>query len=274
VTPTAQRLVAALALLASASACDRIISNLGGGAVGPESGVLRGKLPVAERGVTQVKRLTDGIAAKPGDPARTDLTSALADPDAFVTWDLGAEAPVRCALIDADGDDRYQLSLSSDGVTFAPLWTAERDEDFGQQLRAGRGLTGKGRYLRLSATGGDGRFAISELSAWSDCPTTWPPLAMQAGTPDEDAVRLKLWSFAVLAIAYVLLYRKRLPDWAKLLGAVPAGLAIALGLQLRELWPPSSAIVGRVALALGAVVLTIVVKVVLARRANAAPPSA
>jgi hypothetical protein len=91
---------------------------------------------------------------------------------------------------------------------------------------------------------------------------------MQAGTPDEDAVRIKLWTFAGLAVAYVLLYRKRLPDWAKLLGVVPAGLAIALGLQLRELWPPSEAIVGRLAAALGAVVLAVVVKVALARRAK------
>jgi hypothetical protein len=91
---------------------------------------------------------------------------------------------------------------------------------------------------------------------------------MQAGTPDEDAVRIKLWTFAGLAVAYVLLYRKRLPDWAKLLGVVPAGLAIALGLQLRELWPPSEAIVGRLAAALGAVVLAIVAKLALSRRAK------
>lgn len=257
-----------LVALATAPACDRIISNLGGGAVGPEAGVLRGKLPVAQRGATQVKRFTDGIAAKPGDPARTDLTSGLTSADAFVTWDLGGVVPVRCALIDADGDDRYQLSLSTDGATFAPLWTAEPDEDRGQQLRAGRGLTGTGRYLRLAAVGGDGKWAVSELSAWTDCPSTWPPLAMQAGTPDEDAVRIKLWAFAGLAVAYVLLYRRRMPDWAKLMGVAPAGLAIALGLQLRELWPPSEAIVGRLAAALGAVVLAIVAKLALSRRAK------
>jgi hypothetical protein len=239
--------------------------------VGPEAGVLRGKLPVASRGVTQLKRLTDGIAAKPGDPARTDLTSALLGPDAFATWDLGASVPVRCALIDADGDDRYQLEISADGVTFAPLWTAERDEDPGQQLRAGRGVQGTGRYLRLSATGGDGRWAVSELSAWTDCPSTWPPLAMQSGTPDDEAVRWKLWAFAALGVAYVALYRKRAPDWLKLLGAAPAGLAIAVGLQLRETWPPSSAVVGRLAAAVGAVVVALLVRVIVARRAQ--PPA-
>lgn len=263
----------ALVALASAPACNRLATNLGGG-FGPESGVLRGKLPIASRAVTHVTRLTDGIAAKPGDELRTDLTSALTSPDAFVTWDLGAETAVRCALIDADGDDRYQLSVSFDGTTFTPVWTAERDEDPGQQLRAGRGLHGGGRYLRLSATGGDGRWAVSELSAWSDCPTSWPPLAMQTGTPDDESVRLKLWGFAALAVAFVLLYRKRAPDWTKLLGAVPAGVGLALFLQLRETWPPSEAIVGRLAAAVGAVVAAVLVRVALARRARAGEPPA
>jgi hypothetical protein len=267
------RLLVAIAALASAPACDRLVNNLGGG-IGPESGLLRGRLPVGSRAATHMTRLTDGIAAKPGDPARTDLTTGLNASDAFVTWDLGAETSVRCALIDADGEDRYQLSISSDGTTFAPLWTAERDEYKGQQLRVGRDLKGAGRYLRLTAVGGDAPWTVSELSAWRDCPQTWPPLAMQASTPDDDSVRLKLWAFAILAVAYVVLYRKRAPDWAKLLGAVPAGVGIALVLQLREIWPPSTALVGRLAAAGAAVVAAVVVRAVLARREQrgAQPP--
>jgi hypothetical protein len=169
--------------------------------------------------------------------------------------DLGAETPVRCALIDADGNDTYTLSVSSDGRTFAPLWAAAPDEDAGQQLRAGRSLHGTGRYLRLSASGGVGRWSVSEVSAWRDCPTQWPPLAMQRGTPDDEAVRTKLWAFAALAVAYVLFYRKRAPDWAKLLVVVPAGVGIALVVQLAELWPPSAALATRL---LGVVVALVV----------------
>jgi hypothetical protein len=154
---------------------------------------------------------------------------------------------VRCALVDADGNDSYTLSVSSDGRTFAPLWTATPDEDPGQQLRAGRDLHGAGRYLRLSAAGGDGQWALSEVSAWRDCPTKWPPLAMQKGTPDDEAVRLKLWAFAALGVAYVLAYRRHAPDWVKLLGVAPAGVGLALALQVRELWPPSSALAVRLA---------------------------
>ena len=123
-----------------------------------------------------------------------------------MTWDLGADTPVRCALIDADGDDAYTLSLSKDGKDFLVLYRAAPDEDRGQQLRAGRDLNVSGRYLLLSAAGGDGVWSVSEVSAWRDCPKSWPPLAMQKGTPDDESMRLKLWAFAALAIAYVLAY--------------------------------------------------------------------
>jgi hypothetical protein len=258
-------------------ACDRLATNLGGG-FGAEAGILRAKLPVEERGVSHVKRLTDGIAAATGDPSRTDLTAVLAGPEAFVTWDLGGEVPVRCALVDADGDDRYTLSLSSDGRTFTPLWTAEPDEEGGQQLRAGRDLKGVGRYLRVTAAGGDGRFSVAEVSAWRDCPSTWPPLAMQKGEPDEQAVRFKLWAFGPAAFLFLLFYRRRWPDWVKLLGVVPAGLAIALGIQLAQDWPPSSDLTFRVGAVLFFVLVAAVLRFVAERRTRAsardeAPPT-
>ena len=258
----------------AAAACERFVTNLSGGA-GPEAGLLRGKLPIEARGATHVARLTDGIAASPGDPWRTDLTAELSGADAFVTWDLGAAQPIRCALIDADGNDRYVLSLSNDGRAFAPVWTAAPDEDQGQQLRAGRDLAGTGRYLRLSAAGGDGRWSVSELGAWSECPTRWPPLALQKGTPDDEAARTKLWAFAVLAVAYVLAYRRGAPDWVKLLGALPAGVGVALAIQLAQVWPPSSGLVARVGAAVVAVAVAAALRRLLWRRSRPleAPPT-
>jgi hypothetical protein len=251
----AARLAALAFALAAPAACDRFVTSFGGGA-GPEAGLLRGKAPVESHAVTHVLRLTDGIAASAGDPSRTDLTASLAL-SGYVTWDLGAAIPIRCALIDADGDGSFMLSISNDGWAFEELWTAGRDEDRGQQLRAGRGLRGAGRYLRLSGVGNHGPVSVSELSAWRDCPTRWPPLAMQKGTPDDEAVRLKLWAFAALAVTYVLTYRKRAPDWMKLLGAVPAGVGVALAVQVAENWPPSGQLLARL-LGVGAAVVVAV----------------
>jgi hypothetical protein len=222
-------------------------------------------MPVDAKGASHLVRLTDGIAAEPGDAWRTDLTSLLGA-DAAVTWDLGAEMPVRCVLVDAEGKTSYALSLSSDGQQFAPLWTAPLDEDPGQQLRAGRDLRGAGRYLRLSPAGGAGHSAVSEVRAWSECPKTWPALAMQKGTPDEEAVSLKLWAFAALAVGYVLAYRKRAPDWVKLLGVAPLGLGIALCVQLTDVWPPSGALAARLGIVAGALALAAVGRGLLGRK--------
>jgi hypothetical protein len=225
---------------AAAAGCTGLATGLGG-RPGPEAGLLRGRSPLRSQGVTHVDRLTDGIAAAPDDPARTDLTSVLASSRSFVVYDLGRDSAIGCAAIEADGDDRYLLALSPspDDGSFAPLWAAAPTGDRGMQPRAARDLAGRGRYLRLSADGGDGVYAVAELSVAETCPPRWPPaLALQEGTPVDDAARLKAWALAACAAAYILAYRRRAPDFVKLFVAVPLGLATALGVQLAEIWPP------------------------------------
>ena len=235
-----RRAAAALAVLAAGSAagaCDRVTTSIGG-RPGPDAGLVRGKAPVRSSGVTHLDRLTDGIAAMPDDPPRTELTSLFRSPAAFVVYDLGAETRVACTAVDADGDDAYALAVSTDGVSFTPLWTAPPTGDRGVQPRWARGLEGKGRYLRVTASGGDGLYAVAEVAVAADCPR-WPPVfALQDGTPIERSAALKAWAFAALAAAYVLGYRRKLPDFFKLLIAAPLGVAVALAFQLADIWPP------------------------------------
>ena len=237
----ARMAVVVVALLAVAGCVD-LAGGLAG-RPGPEAGLLRGRRPWRSEGVSHLDRLTDGIAAAPDDPPRTDLTSTLASPQSFVIYDLGQDAEIGCVAIEADGDDRYELALSRDGVAFAPLWTAGATGDLGLQPRAARDVHGVGRYLRLSASGGDGVYAVAELSVAGRCPARWPPaLALQEGTPVEDSARIKAWAFAACALVYIFAYRPRAPDFIKLLVAVPLGLATALCVQLAELWPPPPAL--------------------------------
>jgi hypothetical protein len=261
------RAAVALAVVGAAAgaACTGVATSIGG-KPGPEAGLLRGRSPSRSAHVTHVARLTDGIAAMPDDPPRTDLTSLFASPDAFVVYDLGAETPIGCAAVDADGDDAYTLALSNDGVAFAPLWTAPPVEDRGVQPRAARDLTGRGRYLRLTASGGDGLYAVAELSAAAACPPRWPPvLAPLRGTPVERSARTKIWAFAALAAAYVLAYRRKLPDFFKLLVAAPLGVALALAFQLAEIWPPPRPLLGPLLAAAAIVGAAFAVRVAWAR---------
>ena len=113
------------------------------------------------------------------------------------------------------------------------------------QPRAARDLHATGRYLRLAASGGDGVYAVAELSVAADCPPRWPPvLAPLHGTPIERSAATKAWAFAALAAAYVLAYRRKLPDFVKLLIAAPLGVALALAFQLADIWPPPRSLLG------------------------------
>ena len=249
----------------TAAGCTGVATSLGG-RPGPEAGLLRGKSPVRSHGVTHVDRLTDGIAAAPDDPPRTELSSVFRSDDAFVVYDLGIDTTVACAAVIADGDDRYTIALSPDGQTFTPLWSAPPTEDRGMQPRAAHDLSGRGRWLRLTASGGDGAYAVSEVAVADRCPPRWPPaLALQHGTPLERSARLKAWAFAALAAAFILGYRRRAPDFVKLLVAVPVGVAIALMVQLAEMWPRPPSVASPVAAAVGIVGLAAGIRVGVSR---------
>ena len=260
---------AAAAAVIVVAACTDLATGIGG-RPGPEAGLLRGKQPVRSAGVTHVARLTDGITAAPGDPPRTDLTSLFSSPGGHVVYDLGSSVPIACVALDADSGSSYTLNVSADGVTWQPMSTAATTGEPGVQTRVVRKLTAAGRYVRLAVEPGGGPHAVAELSiasaSASDCPSRWPPpLALQRGTPVESSALSKWWLFIALASAYVLAYRRKLPDFIKLLVAAPLGIGLAVAIQLADVWPPPSSLHAPLAGGAAIVAAAVAVRVVVSR---------
>ncbi|HET6279681.1 MAG TPA: hypothetical protein VFH73_01895, partial [Polyangia bacterium] len=205
---------------------------------GPGQSLLRGKNPSVSRGVSHIDRLTDGVAAEAGNFWRTEVTAILGSAQAFAIYDLGRATPVRCALVEGDNNDVYRLEISDDGKNFAPLWEGKPVPGAGMRTRTGRDLGGQGRYLRLSASGGDGSYSVGELAVYQECPPEWPPtLSTLRGTPLDEAARGKIWLFGVVALLFLLVNGRQSPDFVRLLVVVPIGVGISLVVQLVELWP-------------------------------------
>jgi hypothetical protein len=173
---------------------------------------------VEQAGVPHTMRLTDGQLSVEGDPWDTAITARFDNPQGTVTWDLGADKPIRCALVQGDNNDLYILSGSADGKAWTPLWQAGPVDGPGMRTRQSQ-LNGTARYLRLAAQGGDNLYSIGELAVFSECPKGWPKLSlnrMEAAPSESGGGEASSWSVSLgvlvaAAAILILLSRKRRP---------------------------------------------------------------
>lgn len=171
--------------------------------------LLAGKKPVTSDGVKNPARLTDGLYCNEGDEWLTDLTARFSSPRSYLEYSLGDETPIRCAIVQADNNDVYFLSGSADGAHWQPLWRVGAEGGPGMRVRIQK-LDAKARYLRLSATGGDALYSVSEIAIYSECPQIWPPdLVRTQGVPVADTLNTKLVIFGILASLFFLFHRRR-----------------------------------------------------------------
>lgn len=158
-------------------------------------------------------RITDGKAADPGDNWQTFLTSVI-EKEGFVIWDFGAPRDWEGAWVQADNNDVYILSVSDDGTNFTTAWESPTVDNPGMQLRSSTTARGHGRYLRLSAKGGDGSFSVSELAVFEkgDEAKAFTPTYVRTAPPPQCGDL----SWAVIGIALagvvMLVRRMRAPE--------------------------------------------------------------
>ena len=237
--PPALRPAAAglLALLAAFLLLSSLRENQAIGAPANDN-LLAALRPMESSDVASPDRLTDGVAAVEGDLWQSNLTSTLRSSKASVQWDLGTPTNLCCLWLQGDANDRYQVSGSTDGTTWNVLWEAEPARGPGLRARHTDKLDGAVRYVRLTATGGDGRFAVSEVQAYAQKPSIWPPSVPSVkGKSSTDEAKNRMQLFGLAAAVFVLLSYKGSPRWTKWLGLLPAGAGLYLAMQLAELYP-------------------------------------
>lgn len=132
----------------------------------PQLNLLVGLKPASEK-TANAERMNDGQAADPGDNWQSVLTSVI-EKEGSVTWDFGAPRDFEGVWIQADNNDVYVLSVSDDGQHFTTAWESSTVDNAGMQTRTSATARGRGRYLKLTAKGGDGAFSVSELAVFAN----------------------------------------------------------------------------------------------------------
>jgi hypothetical protein len=245
-----------------------LVALLLGGSPAAAAGenLLLGRSPEQSPGVRGTGRLTDGVAALPGEDWETDLSGTFVDGDAYVIYDLGSVVTLTAFWLQADANDDYRIMLSEDGEVFEQVWDAPRVGGGGMQDRSTKGLSASGRYLRVEPLRGDNRYAVSELAAFAETPAVFPPgVPRERGTPLEVAVRTKVLIFAAFAVAFLFLTRRGAPLWWLALCALPAlaTLADAL-LAISRAWPVEQRQVSLVRAAVAAIAAAAIAREVFA----------
>jgi hypothetical protein len=127
-------------------------------------------------------RLTDGLSTFEGDGPDSVVTTRMAGIRPYVEWDLGAPTHLVAATAQADNNDAYRLSGSADGVRYEPLWDIGTVNEPGMRRRTTRQLDAVVRFVRFEALSGDQIFAATEVSAYCELPTPWPPTPLVRDT--------------------------------------------------------------------------------------------
>jgi hypothetical protein len=211
-----------------------------------DDNLLARKAPQSAAGVDRAERLTDGTAAPAGDFWKTDLTATFRDAQAYVVYDLGAVVPIAAAWLQGDNNDTYAIEVSRNGDQYQTLWKAGPEPAAGLRARHQRGLTGEGRFVRISAAGGDGAFSLSEVKLYSTVPAVFPPpMEVSAtGVPYAQKARSHILNFGVALIAAVLLaYRGAPVLWTLLVLAWPLFAGVLAFIAFREASPVDTRVV-------------------------------
>jgi hypothetical protein len=203
---------------------------------GPSENLLAGKAPARADAVTSAPLLTDGHVATEGADWNAPGAAVLQSENAFVEYDLGRSASIASAFLQGDNNDDYVVSISDDGTNYRELWIARPVGAPGLRGRATEGLAARGRWLKLSARGGDHVYSVTELQVWTGA---LPSMDAQPSSELVTAAVRARFLYLVLAFG-VALFATRQGSTGRALALawlLPVVAAVVLLRSIAIAWP-------------------------------------
>jgi hypothetical protein len=154
----------------------------------PGGNLLLGR-PATGTGLAGAPAATDGLLAaegvSAGEAERSGRAVRLLDPSAHLVVDLGEARAVGALLLQTDAGDDYMVEGSEDGTTWRGLVRIEAgDASGGMRTRRAPVVPPREvRFLLVHAEGGDGTYAVGELAAYVQPPSSWSAPAAASTTP-------------------------------------------------------------------------------------------
>ena len=205
----------------------------------PSENLLAGKPPARADGVSNPALLSDGRQAGEGEEWNAPTAAVLRSDRAVADFDLGRAVAINAAYLQGDNNDEYVVAVSDDGISFRELWVAPPVAAAGLRGRSADGLGGQGRWVRLSARGGDRVYSVTELQLWSGRPSAFPPRP-EAMSPEARAAGVRT-CFIYLVLAFALVLFATREGWparrTALVWLLPAIAAALTARAIAAAWP-------------------------------------
>ena len=188
----------------------------------PEGNLLAHKLPVSWQEVRrELSLLTDETIAPEGSMWDSQPAVIFDTAAATVTWDLGAITNLRSFAIQADANDTYTVWGSLDGKDYKVFGQIDPVPNHGLRMRVLNVGGMPARFLRVGEGVGDSFYSISEVAAYCQVPSPFPPSMKVVDAPaaavppkklldywDNDASARWEMTLAILGILFIWWERK------------------------------------------------------------------
>lgn len=185
----------------------------------PAGNLLAGLRPVGAQDLRRdLGLLTDDQVGPEGAIWDAPLAVLFETPAATVTYDFGRSVPLMALHVQADANDTYTVWGSDDGQSFRVLGRVEPAAEGVHGLRSRQlGLGGVAtRFLRLGEGVGDNFYSVSEIQAFCQLPTPFPPKPKVIKAPKAEAAKnfysywndlsSRKWEFVLAVLGCWLLY--------------------------------------------------------------------